>query len=125
MSTVLTILAGGLGALARYGLGGLVQRRTRSARPWGTATVNVTGAAVLGAVIAADRVGHMNATDLYVLGTGFAGGFTTFSTWMVESVRLGEQPTVRGLITATVNLVGMLSAGLAAFGATVWLVRLA
>lgn len=124
MITVLAVVAGGFGALARYGLAGAVQRRTGPSSPWGTAVVNVTGAALLGVLFALHATGRASEVVVTVLGIGFAGGFTTFSTWMVESVRLAEPGNPRQLIAAAVNVVGMLAVGIAAVAATGWLIRL-
>lgn len=77
---------GALGAAARYRLDATVSARLPSDFPFGTLAVNLTGSFALGIL-----VGASVADDAaLVLGTGFLGGFTTFSTWMVESVRLGE-----------------------------------
>jgi CrcB protein len=79
-------LLGAAGAVARFRLDSAVSSRLPSDFPLGTLMVNLTGAFALGVLIglaASDRVA-------FLLGTGFAGGYTTFSTWMVESVRLGE-----------------------------------
>lgn len=123
MITALAIIAGGFGALARYGLAGAVQRHTGSSHPWGTAVVNVTGAALLGVLAALHATGRASEVMMTVVGIGFAGGFTTFSTWMVESVRLAEPGNPRQLIAAAVNVVGMLAVGIAAVAATGWLIR--
>jgi len=79
-------LLGGVGAVARFALDGLVAGRAGREFPFGTLVVNVLGALVLGALIGAavDR----NAYRL--LGTALVGAFTTFSTWAFESHRLGE-----------------------------------
>jgi CrcB protein len=77
---------GALGALARFRVDGSVTARTATVFPIGTFVVNLTGAFVLGALMGLDpthRVGLL-------FGTGFLGGYTTFSTWMVESERLVE-----------------------------------
>ena len=79
-------LLGAAGAVARFRMDSVVSARLPSEFPLGTLVVNLSGAFGLGALVglaASDRVA-------FVLGTGFAGGYTTFSTWMVESVRLGE-----------------------------------
>lgn len=111
-ATLLVVLvAGGLGALARDEMAAVVQRRARTERPWGTALVNLTGALLLGALAGA---GGRLGVDAQLLGTGFLGGFTTFSTWMVESVRLGQEGGRVGLAEGIVNLVGMLVVGTAA-----------
>ncbi|MDX1619729.1 MAG: CrcB family protein [Nitriliruptorales bacterium] len=109
MTVVLMLLAGGLGGLCRYAVVLAVQRRVDPRHPLGTWVVNLAGAAGMGAVVA---TGPSEAV-LSILGTGFLGGFTTFSTWMVESIGLSEGD--RGsLALASVNLVGMAAAGLGA-----------
>jgi CrcB protein len=72
----MTVL-GALGAYARYRAGLALRER-------GTLAVNLTGAFAAG-VLAGAGVG---ATALLVLGTGFLGAYTTFSTWMVERTYL-------------------------------------
>jgi CrcB protein len=105
-------VVGGLGAVARFLLDGAVSARVASAFPWGTLAVNLGGALLLG-VLAAAAVGP----DAYrVAGTGLLGAFTTFSTWMLESHRLGEDGRLR---LGVANLLGSLALGLAA----VWLGR--
>ena len=79
-------LAGGAGALARFLLDVLVSERLGSGFPWGTLAVNVSGAFVLGVVAGSTLSGHA----LVVVATGALGSYTTFSTWMFESHRLGE-----------------------------------
>jgi CrcB protein len=66
-------LAGSLGALARWRVG-------LALAPRGTLVVNLTGAFAAGVVTGAG----VSATALLIAGTGFLGGYTTFSTWMVE-----------------------------------------
>lgn len=121
MTAALLLLAGGLGGLARYGLAGAVQRRVASTRPWGTAAVNLLGAAALGFLLGLDAGGRLGGTVVAILGTGFLGGFTTFSTWMVESVHLVEEAGSAGVRAGLVNLAGMTAAGIAAAIAGVWL----
>ena len=79
-------LLGGLGAIARFILDGTVAGRLGRAFPYGMLTVNVLGSFLLG-----DFVGAALGPDTYrLVGTGLVGGFTTFSTWTLESHRLGE-----------------------------------
>jgi fluoride exporter len=115
---VFALIAGGLGALARYGLAAVVQRRTGSARPLGTATVNILGAALLGLVVGLAAAGRVSHEVTYVVGAGFLGSFTTFSTWMVDSVHLRLR---EGVVAALANLAGMSTAGLvgAAIGSAI------
>jgi fluoride exporter len=88
---LLIAVAGGLGALSRYGLAGLVQRWTDSMFPWGTAVVNVVGCFVFGLLWVAmeERFSLSPETRVIVL-TGFMGAFTTFSTYMFETQQLLE-----------------------------------
>lgn len=109
MTTLLVALAGGAGALARYELGGWIQDRVDRPYPVGTLAVNVTGSLLFGLF-------HSSAAasaTIRLAGLGFLGGFTTFSTWMVETVRLGEEGGPAGLAAAGVNLAGMVAGGLA------------
>lgn len=106
-TTVLVGLAGALGALLRYLVDGAVMRRIGRALPLGTLAVNVSGAFLLGVL-----TGLAASTDAtLVAGTGLVGGYTTFSTWMLESQRLVEDRQGRW---AVANLVVSLVVGLAA-----------
>ncbi|MCB2228421.1 MAG: fluoride efflux transporter CrcB [Desulfarculaceae bacterium] len=82
-------LAGSLGTLARYGLGGLMQRLLPWPFPWGTLTVNLVGSFLFGLVwaLAAERSIISAEARIIVLG-GFMGAFTTFSTFMFETGEL-------------------------------------
>jgi CrcB protein len=120
---MLAVVASGLGALARYGLAGAVQRRTAGTRPRGTAVVNVTGAILLGLLTGPYAAGRVDAAVFTVAGAGFLGGFTTFSTWMVESVRLGEQGAATGLLVVAANVAGLLVAGLIGAGVGLWIAQ--
>jgi fluoride exporter len=77
---------GGLGAIARFLLDGAVGRRLGSDLPLGTLAVNLTGAFTLGVLAGA----ALSADAYRIAATGFVGAYTTFSTWMLESHRLGE-----------------------------------
>lgn len=83
---LLIALAGALGTLARYGLGGLVQRMVGGTLPWGTLAVNVLGCFLFGVIwtLADERLVITEDTRLVVLG-GFMGAFTTFSTFIFDT----------------------------------------
>lgn len=110
----LAVAAGGVGALCRYVAAGLVQRWSGSDFPIGTAVVNLAGAFALGAAAGSG----LGSTALALLG-GFLAGFTTFSTWMVESLGLGLLPRARP--RALANLIGMLVAGPLMAAAGYWI----
>jgi fluoride exporter len=107
-------LAGAFGALARYLVGGAVQDRFAGMFPFGTLTVNVVGSLILG-VVAGIALHHAGAaTTKAVIGTGFCGGLTTWSTAAWETVRLTEEgsPRTAGLFTAVNLAASLLAAGL-------------
>lgn len=85
---------GALGAVARFRVDSSVSARLPSDFPLGTLVVNLTGSFALGVLVGAS-VTHRIA---FLLGTGFTGGYTTFSTWMVESERVGEGGDVVSLL---------------------------
>jgi len=84
-------LGSALGGAARYLLGGLVQQASRSTFPTGTLAINVTGSFLLGLIYryAADSAA-ISPELRGMLAIGFCGGFTTFSTFSYETVRLIE-----------------------------------
>lgn len=87
MTLALVMLGAALGAPCRWLLDRFVQSRHDSVFPWGTFVINVLGSLALGLLLGAASSLELVA----LLGTGFCGGFTTFSTFGFESVRLGEQ----------------------------------
>jgi CrcB protein len=115
-------LAGGAGAVARLVLDGLLRARVRIAFPLGTTVINVTGSFLLGLVTGLAVAHGLPAEWRAVLGTGFLGGYTTFSTASFETVRLAQQRRYRA---ALLNGVGMLGLALAAAGLGLWLGQLA
>jgi fluoride exporter len=100
---------GAVGAWARFYVGGVVAARRPSAFPFGTLTVNLTGGFLLGLLTGLSVSGDA----LLVFGTGLLGGYTTFSTWMVEAQRLGEDGAFAMM---WLYLLGSMAAGLAATG---------
>jgi fluoride exporter len=112
MTILFAALAGSIGALARYLVSGSVQQRSRSSLPVGTAVVNLVGALALGMIVGAHDLPGTFSTIAF----GFTGGFTTFSTWMVETTRLGSisRPSMRAI--ANLLLLAVLGVALAALG---------
>jgi CrcB protein len=95
-------ILGGAGAIARFLLDGTISGRLGRAFPYGTLAVNLLGSFVLGVFVGAALSG-----DAYrVAGTGLIGAFTTFSTWALESHRLGEDGQLGlGILNFAVSLV--------------------
>jgi fluoride exporter len=82
---LLIAIAGGLGAATRFVVDGEVRRRFPLLP---TAVVNVSGSLLLGVVAGLTLRHGLPASSAAVLGTGFLGGYTTFSTASTEAVRL-------------------------------------
>jgi CrcB protein len=106
---LLVALLGGVGSIARFLVDGLVGERARGGGPfpWGTFVVNISGAALLGGVAGAALTGNA----LILAGTATLGSYTTLSTWILESHRLGQDDQ---LGVAWANLLGSLVIGFAA-----------
>ena len=100
---------GALGAYARFRVSETVGARRPGAFPLATFVVNLSGGFAIGLLIGLDAHGDA----LLVLGTGFLGAYTTFSTWMVEAQRLGEDGE---RATMWLYLLGSMVAGLATTG---------
>jgi len=84
-------LAGGLGAAARLLLDGVIRDRIGGVTPWGTIIINLTGSLLLG-LISGLAVSHALPEAVHVVvGTGFLGGYTTFSTASFETIRLLQE----------------------------------
>ena len=100
---------GAIGSLARFHLGSVVSARWPGDFPFGTFAVNLTGSFVLGVLTGLSLGGDV----MLLVGTGLLGGYTTFSTWMVEAERLGEDGH---WMLLWLYLFGSMLAGLAAAG---------
>jgi CrcB protein len=117
LSLFLVVAAGGLvGAPARYLLDQFVTRRVESDLPWGTLVINLSGSLLLGFLAGLTLAGHLPPTGKALLGTGFCGAYTTYSTFTFETVRLLENGR---LLSAASNVLVSVVAGLAAAAAGV------
>ena len=108
LAWVAFVAAGAVGVTARYMLDGAVLDRTDGAFPWGTFVVNVTGSFLLGFLTGLGLSHAFPKAPRLVLGTGFCGAYTTFSTFTFESVRLLEEGAANAAVR---NAVGTLVAG--------------
>lgn len=109
-------LGSAAGGVARWSVGNWVQRLAGglppAVFPVGTLVVNTTGSFILGLLAAwLTRPGAGARTEIMwlLLGVGFCGGYTTFSTFSLDTFALLE---TRGGIAAVVNVVASVSAGL-------------
>jgi len=104
-------LAGAVGAVARYFVDGAVQDRSAGLFPFGTLVVNVVGSAILGFLAGYVLTHTSGRTARTIVGTGFCGALTTWSTASWETVRLAEEGATTTAVTFTfVNLVASCAA---------------
>lgn len=117
MTLLMIALGAAVGAPARYLTDRAVQRRHEMVMPWGTVVVNVVGSLILGAITGAGS--RVSPAEVALLGTGFSGALTTYSTFSFETWRLIEEEAYGA---AVANVVVSVLAGLAAvvvgFGTT-------
>jgi CrcB protein len=103
-------LAGSVGAVARFLTDGAVSDRRAGSFPVGTLTVNITGSFILGLVTGLAWYHGLGGRAHAVVGVGFCGAFTTWSSVTWETVRLAED----GLVgQALANVLGSVAAALA------------
>ncbi|MEU2610110.1 fluoride efflux transporter CrcB [Micromonospora sp. NPDC007271] len=107
MTVLLIAIGAALGAPLRYLTDRAVQARHDSVFPWGTLTVNVAGSLLLGAVAGIPATAAVTA----LVGTGFCGALTTWSTLSYETLRLARSGARRH---ALANVLVSIVAGLAA-----------
>ena len=108
------VLIGGVGAVARFIVDRTVSARVSGSFPYGTLVVNLSGALLLGLLAGL----ALSPQVALLTGTAFVGSYTTFSTWMLETQRLGEE---RQLLPAVANIVVSLVLGLAAAWLGLWI----
>lgn len=107
-------LAAGLGAVLRYVVDVTVQQRARAEFPYGTLVINLSGSLFLGVVTGLSLHHGLPTNPTLILGTGLAGGYTTLSTWAVESLALTQEGS---LAAAGLNVLGSFALGMAAAAA--------
>jgi CrcB protein len=93
MSYVWVALGGAIGSVARFGCGSVAARLAGSAFPWGTLLVNVAGSlaiGVLAGLVTADGRALVSGDARALLMVGVLGGFTTFSSFSLETLELAR-----------------------------------
>ena len=120
VEAALSVLLGGfLGGIARFYVSGLVGRRVGELFPWGTFAVNVSGCFAIGLLAGlAQSAGGVFAAPLVrdFLIVGFCGGYTTVSSFALQTLALGQDGETRA---AVLNVLGSTAACLAAVAAGV------
>ncbi len=115
-------VAGGVGAVLRYLVDHLVQRRVTSGFPLGILSVNLSGSLVLGVLVGSGLHHGLSTAWLTVAGTGLIGSYTTFSTFTFDTVRLAESDrwmvSVLNVMVSLTAGIGAAAAGLALGSAT-------
>lgn len=92
MKVLYIAIFGGCGCVMRYLFSGWTYALVGRGLPWGTLAVNVLGSFLLGLLLDLNLRSALLSPDVRVgLTVGFMGGFTTFSTFSFETVRLLEE----------------------------------
>jgi CrcB protein len=109
VAALLVAIGGGIGSVTRYLVGGWFASRFGPAFPYGTLVINVTGSFVIGLFLAfaQERISLSPYWRLF-FAVGFLGGYTTFSTFEYESVRLLQDGE---MLLGSVYLIGSVVAG--------------
>jgi len=119
---LLVAIAGAAGTLFRYGLGDWLARATGGTFPWETLAINTFGSLAIGVLAGlVDRGALLPPPIRMALMAGFLGGFTTFSTFALETMRLAEgaEWSAAAAYIALTNVAGLAAAwvGIKAAGA--------
>lgn len=112
-AALLVILGAAVGAPARYLTDRWLQSTHGSGFPWGTFAVNVAASFVLGLVTGLAASATASPVVTVLIGTGFCGALSTWSTLGYETVRLAEE---RAWTNAAFNIIASVLAGLGAAG---------
>lgn len=108
MGYILIGIGGGFGSIARFALGKLISEHSKTVFPRGTFIINIAGALLLGILTTIQ-----NNNNVYLLlGDGFLGAFTTFSTFMYEGFHLFKE---KEKVDALKYLIGSLTLGIIGF----------
>ena len=99
------LMAGGaLGSLARYYMGGFAHKVVPGVFPWGTLAVNVAGSFIIGLLWGLFEMKNISPHMRMFIFVGFLGGFTTFSTFALETMNLAREGNIKfAIINVLVN----------------------
>jgi CrcB protein len=111
MNWLLVIAGAAVGAPLRYLTDRFLRARLDTDFPWGTLTVNWAGSLILGLLAAAGAAGVAGPRVSLLVGVGFCGALTTYSTFSYETLRLAE---TGARLAAAANVIASLIAGLGA-----------
>jgi CrcB protein len=107
-------ILGSAGSIVRFLLDGAVSSRSSSSFPLGTLTVNASGALIIGLITGMTLSGEA----VLLAGSAAIGSYTTFSTWMLETHRLGEDGR---LLAGALNVMVSVIVGLGAAALGRWI----
>jgi CrcB protein len=113
----LVAVAGGLGAASRLLLDGIIRTRVSGRLPWATIVINVTGSLALGFLVGLAAGNLVSDASYAIVGAGFLGGYTTFSTASFETVRLLQE---RKWFAGALNGLGVVVATTLVAGLGIW-----
>jgi len=111
MKWLLLFAGGGIGTLFRYAVSGAAYKLFGVGFPWGTFSVNAIGAFIIGVLWSIADVSMLSPEQKVFILIGILGGFTTFSSFMLEFmnlIRTGEYVTAALYITIT-NVIGVIA----------------
>lgn len=103
MQFLLVAIGGAIGSAARFGVGIVAARWFGTGFPWGTLAVNALGGFAMGVLAA--RLASPDENLRLLLGVGVLGGFTTFSAFSLETVRLLQQQPASALFYVLASLI--------------------
>jgi fluoride exporter len=109
MRIILLLAGGALGTLARYGLAGFTHKMYIGTFPMGTLVVNLLGSFVIGFLWGVSESRNLSPNYRSFMFIGLLGGFTTFSTYALETMNLIRENEIRQAITNILitNLCGL------------------
>jgi CrcB protein len=107
-------IAGAIGAPARYLLDSWIEANRKTDFPLGTLIINLTGSLILGFVTGLALYHGLGKLPKAIVGTGFCGAYTTFSTFSYETVKLLEEAEFKNALinTAASVVLGLLAAAI-------------